>query len=111
MQTWLVKNAGADEFATAVNFKASAGVVAGDNAINQFPANVTYWNDITGTPAVKASNGTSLELALVKNLTVDWLRTFNNGEFCVKGANANSNYNGVLWSPTEDFTKELFYDS
>lgn len=105
VQTWMVSHSGADDFANR------SPVIVGDNAVNQFPAYVLYWNDVAGAPKATASDGTSMELPFVTNLTGEWLRKYDKGEFCIKGANARSNYNSVLWSSNEDLSKDLYYDS
>lgn len=111
VDTWLAKGNKIEDFKQKMGPKRSSAFVEGVNASNSFPADYPRWNKIDGLPTIAASEGTSMEVPMFVGVDVDWQRGMEEGEFCIKGSNASSQWNGLLWGDTYNtLNKSLYYD-
>ncbi|MBC9706877.1 MAG: type II secretion system protein [Enterococcus sp.] len=111
VDTWLAKGHKIEDFRQKVGMNKSSAFVEGVNSSNAFPAEYARWNNVEGFPHITVSEGTSMEIPMKVGIDVDWQRGMEEGEFCIKGSNVSSRWNGVLWGDTyATLNNSLYYD-
>lgn len=110
IETWIAGGGKVSDFIND-STNASSAFVEGENAVNNFPSTYPHWNDLEGYPEITASNGTSMEIVLNTRINNDWLRSMEEGEFCIKGANTASKWNAMMYGDTyANLKNALYYD-
>lgn len=110
IETWLAKGNKIDNY-RAINGGQISNIVEGTNAVHNFPAGTTRWNDIAGVPKIAVSDGTTLEVIMLKTQSGYWDRAHEEGEFCLTAVNQGSNYNRIPYVSSDSmFDKVLYYD-
>lgn len=110
VETWIAGGNHASDFIED-STNASSAFIEGENAVNNFPDTYPHWNDLEGYPEIMVSNGTSMEVVLNTRINADWIRSMEEGEFCIKGTNTASKWNAMMYGDTyANLKNALYYD-
>lgn len=102
-------NLSPDEFFAI--FRRNGVNVFGENSVHNMPS-TTGWNDsVPVVPKITVSDGTVMAIFMYQNDSGGWAK-MEEGEFCLAGVNAKSNYNYIPGSGggASQYHKYLYYD-